>query len=93
MPRIAARIDNNQVEIVSGLRKAGYSVLSLPLGRGVPDLLVASRTKTVLMEVKDGKHKLNKMQIAWHDAWAAPVEVVRSLQDALLVMRGRIGNR
>ncbi len=87
MTRTASRIDKNQTEIVAGLRKAGYSVLSLAsLGRGVPDILVASPTRTMLMEIKEGKHKLNKQQMAWHNKWPALVYVVRSLEDALLVM-------
>ncbi len=87
MTRTASRIDKNQSEIVAGLRQAGYSVLSLaPLGKGVPDIIVGSRTGNVLMEIKYGKGKVNKQQLDWHDAWCSPVHVVRSIGEALIVM-------
>ena len=90
MTRTASRVDSNHVAIVVGLRKAGYSVLSLAsLGRGTPDIICGSRTRNVLIEIKSGKGKLNKQQIEWHDAWANPVYVVHILEDALRVMRAK----
>ncbi len=87
MTRTASRIDKNQTEIVAGLRKAGYSVLSLAsLAKGCPDILVGKRSCNVLLEIKYGKGKLNKQQLDWHDAWCSPVHVVRSIGEALIVM-------
>ena len=89
MPRTAARVDANHVEIVDGLRKAGYSVLPLTMGRGAPDILCGSPTRNVLFEIKSGNHKLNQQQIAWHENWAGLVYVVRTLEQALVVMRAK----
>ncbi len=87
MTRTASRIDKNQTEIVAGLRPAGYSVLSLaPLGKGVPDILVGSRWRNALMEIKYGKGKLNKQQLEWHATWRGAVYTVRSLDTALAIM-------
>lgn len=52
--RRAARVDDNQNEIVAALRKAGATVRVITQGDGLPDLLVGYRGETILMEVKDG---------------------------------------
>jgi len=52
--RYANRIDENQNEIVKALRKAGAYVRIISQGDGIPDLLVAYKGFTILMEVKDG---------------------------------------
>ena len=49
MVRRAARIDENQPEIVEALHKAGTSVVHLhQLGQGVPDLLVGVTGVTIV---------------------------------------------
>ena len=87
MTRTASRVDTNHAEIVSALRQVGCSVLSLAaLGGGVPDLLVAKGGTTVLIEIKQGKGKLNKQQKDWHANWKGAVYVVNSPQAAWAVM-------
>jgi len=82
--RQAARIDANHVEIVQALRQAGAGVLSLAqLGKGAPDLLVASQGRLHLIEIKHGRGKLNHDQFLWQRAWPAPVHTVRSPEEAL----------
>lgn len=50
---VIRRADENQPEVVNGLREAGYSVCDIHIvGCGVPDLIVARDGKTVLVEVK-----------------------------------------
>jgi hypothetical protein len=78
----AAKVDSNQVEIVSALRKVGCCVMHMhTLGKGVPDILVARRGRLWLVEVKGPKGKLTPGQEAFHAAW--PVHVVRSVDDAI----------
>jgi Holliday junction resolvase len=78
----AAKVDSNQVEIVSALRKVGCCVMHMhTLGKGVPDILVARRGRLWLVEVKGPKGKLTPDQEAFHAAW--PVHVVRSVDDAI----------
>jgi soluble P-type ATPase len=86
----AAKIDANQPEIVSALRKVGARVQSLAaVGQGVPDLLVSFRGDLYLLEVKDGskppsKQALTMEQIVWHRDWAgADLHVVNSVDSAL----------
>lgn len=86
----AAKIDENQPEIVKALRNIGASVQSLAaVGTGVPDLLVGFRGTNFLLEIKDGKkppsqRKLTEDQVKWHQAWMGkPVCVVESTNDAL----------
>lgn len=91
--RRAAKVDANQVQVVSALRAAGVLVLSLAaLGKGVPDLLCAFHGRLVLLEVKDGHkvpsaRKLTADQIEFHKEWAdVPLHVVESPWEALKAM-------
>ena len=87
--RRAARTDDNQQQIVQGLRAAGFSVCILAqLGKGVPDLLVGAEGVNFLFEVKDGAkpksaRKLTVDELKWHKGWKGTVCVVESLYDAL----------
>lgn len=88
--RRAAKVDDNQAEIVDALRTVGASVQSLAaVGVGVPDLLVGFRLNTYLLEVKDGKkppskRELTEDQILWHIDWTGgPCVVVTSVGEAL----------
>ena len=71
--RRRARVDSNQASIVETLRGVGAKVEFLaPLGRGVPDLLVAFRGQWYVVEFKDGalapsRRKLTSFERAWHD--------------------------
>ena len=92
--RRAAKIDANQTQVVEALRAAGATVQSLAaVGQGVPDLLVGFQSKTMLMEVKDGRkppsqRQLTEDQLKWHGAWrGGPVAIVDG-PDAALRMLG-----
>lgn len=92
--RRAAKIDANQTQVVEALRAAGATVQSLAaVGQGVPDLLVGFQSKTLLMEVKDGRkppsqRQLTEDQLKWHGAWrGGPVAIVDG-PDAALRMLG-----
>lgn len=87
MVRRAAKVDGNHAEIVKALRKAGCSVLSLaPIGRGAPDILAGHKGRNVLIEVKRPKGKLNDQQQEFKAAWRGDLCVVRSVDEALLVL-------
>lgn len=88
--RRAARIDDNQPEIVEALRDAGCLVHSTAaLGKGFPDLLVGYDGQLCLLEVKDGskvpsKRRLTPDETAWFNRWYEyRVYVVESVEDAL----------
>lgn len=86
--RRAARVDDNQDEIVAALKKCGVSVevIKKPV-----DLLICHRGATALMEVKnpDGRDELTKDQIEFIARWPGKVHVVRSIGEALTAVLGK----
>ena len=93
MPRYAARVDDNQAEIVGYLRKVGCSVQSLAtMGKGVPDLLVGLRGENYLFEIKDGNKPASRKNLTsdedtWHERWCGQVNVIESIDDALTILQ------
>lgn len=85
------RVDDNQKEIVKGLRAVGAHVQSLSdVGDGCPDLLIAFRGIWYICELKDGaKHasrrRLTPKELAWHKKFntQAPVFIFTNLDEAL----------
>ena len=71
--RYAARIDDNQNEIVSALRKAGATVRVVTQGGGLPDLLVGYQGKS-LEKVK--KLVNEGLEVFFEDH---PFEVIESI--------------
>ncbi len=93
MPRYAAKVDDNQPEIVAAWRAVGASVLLLHrVGEGCPDTLVGFRGLSHLVEIKDGNkipsaRKLTKHQVEFHADWlGSPVHVVKNVDEALAVL-------
>ncbi len=93
--RRRARIDENQTDIVDGLRKIGATVLDLSgVGDGCPDLVVGYRGVNFLFEVKDGskppsRQKLTADQWQVFQNWKGRIEMVNSLSMAVAVVTGR----
>jgi hypothetical protein len=88
--RRAAKIDANQPAIVKALRALGAFVQPLhTVGDGCPDLLVAFRGQTLLVEVKDGSkppsaRSLTEDQQKWHAEWiGGPLAVVTDVDGAI----------
>lgn len=90
--RRAAKIDDNQPEIVKALRKAGCSVCLLhAVGQGCPDLLVSRAGVNYLLEVKDGAkppsaQKLTPDQVKFHTDWRGQIAVVNSVEQAFKIL-------
>lgn len=77
------------------------------IGKGVPDLLVGGYGMNLLLEVKDPAQDcpggelrkafpkehggLNEDQFDWHRRWIGQVAVVRTLDDAVQVIRKHCG--
>ncbi len=86
------KIDNNQKEIVSGLRKLGYSVFSLAnVGNGFPDIIVGYNNQNYLFEIKDGskspsQRKLTEMEQKFFDNWIGQVDKVCNLDQILIII-------
>lgn len=88
--RTAAKVDANHLEIVTALRRAGYWCQSTAsMGKGFPDVLVKSKAnRLALFEIKTPAGKLTADEREWHERFDGPVYVVRSIEEALNVMRG-----
>lgn len=88
----APRLDGNHAEIVQALRSAGIAVKSLAaVGGGLPDLLVAFRETTCLLEVKDGskppsERALTAAEAEFFATWPGKVFVVTSAEEAVRVV-------
>jgi len=86
-PRLKAKTDDNQQEIMDALRAAGAEVTSLhQLGQGVPDLLVSFRGVWHVAEVKSDVGHLTDPQNEWIDkqkavvyVWHTPAEALRDI--------------
>lgn len=87
--RRAAKIDENQNEIVAALRKVGASVQILSsVGKGCPDIICGIAGVNYFLEIKDGNkplsaQKLTPDQFEWHGGWKGQVVVVNSVIQAL----------
>ena len=87
--RRAAKVDDNQAEIVAALRKIGATVQPIhQIGKGCPDLLVGWRGMNTLLELKDGNkapsaRKLTQDEVDWHANWRGQVAVVSTVEQAI----------
>jgi hypothetical protein len=84
--RYAARVDANQMQIVSALRAAGAYVwiIGLPV-----DLLVGYKNHTFLVEIKtDSKKRLTKLQADFFENWSGSTLARIDSPEAALRMIG-----
>ncbi len=87
--RKAARIDENQTEIVKCFRRMGYSVVILSaVGYGMTDIMVSRKGINCLVEIKDGnkypsQQKLTDDQEIFHSDWQGLRAIVNSINTAL----------
>ena len=89
MRRRAAKVDDNQADIVAALRAIGCSVAPThAAGGGFPDLVVGDRNRNYLIEVKDGakspsRRKLTDDQIEFHTNWRDQIVIVETVAQAI----------
>ena len=88
--RRAAKVDDNQADIVRTFRSLGCTVMPLhTVGRGCPDLLVGISGETHLVEVKDGSkppsaRRLTPDQVSFHEGWKGhPIHIVNNIGEAI----------
>lgn len=90
--RRAARVDNNQNEIVLALRDVGASVaITSMVGSGFPDIVVGHRGRNFLFEIKDGsqppsKRKLTPDEQEFFDTWRGTIFIVNDINEALEIL-------
>ena len=87
--RRAARVDENQLEIVTAWRKAGATVTLLhAVGDGCPDCLVGYRGVNYLAEIKNplkpkADRQLTPVQEVWHMMWRGQKAIVTNVDEAI----------
>lgn len=85
--RRAAKVDDNQSELVQVLRQLGCSVTPThAIGKGFPDLAIGIMGISILAEIKDGKkvpsaRKLTSDEIIWHEEWRGQKCILESRED------------
>jgi len=86
----AKKVDKNQAVVVKALRDNGADVYLLHMvGKGIPDLLVAYESHTILIEVKDGADKVfTPDQLKFIAGWkGGHLYRVNSSEEALDVLK------
>lgn len=92
--RRAARVDDNQAEIVEAFRRCGASVQHLHgVGDDCPDILVGYRGFNALVEIKDGskppsRQKLTEGQEKFFSEWRGFCWVVRNIDGVIALLDG-----
>jgi hypothetical protein len=84
-----ARVDANQATITATLRRCGFAVAHAhTLGKGFPDLVIARRGWTGLVEVKDGSkppsaRRLTPDEADFHAKWPGEIFIIECVEDVL----------
>ena len=84
--RRAAKVDDNQKEVVAALRKLGWTVLIISQLKNCCDLFASKNGRTVAIEVKDGAkppsaRKLSDGEVKFRDAWQGDYALIEKLDD------------
>ena len=86
--RRAARVDDNQAEIVKLFRALGWSVLIISQLKNCCDIIVSKNGRTVAVEIKDGNkppshRKLSDGEVKFRDNWQGEYALIICDDDVL----------
>lgn len=86
--RRAAKVDDNQPEIVECFRKLGWSVLIISQLKNCCDIIVSKSGRTIAIEIKDGKkppsaQKLTEGEQKFKDRWQGEYALIKSIDQVL----------
>ena len=86
--RRAAKVDDNQKEVVALFRKLGWTVLIISQLKNCCDIIVSKAGRTVAIEIKDGAkppsaRKLSDGEIKFRDAWQGEYALVICNDDVI----------
>ncbi len=87
--RRAARVDGNQSQIVSELRRCGLSVFPThTVGEGFPDLVCGWKGTNYLFEIKDPKQPPSKQKLTPDEErlrkeWRGTIFTITTAEEAL----------
>lgn len=88
--RRAAKVDDNQSEIVKAFRATGWTVLIISQLKNCCDIMISKNGRTVAIEIKDGAkppsaRKLSEGEQKFKDAWQGEYALVESIEDVLKI--------
>lgn len=86
--RRAARVDDNQPEIVKAFRDLGWYVLIISQLKNCCDIMVSKNGRTIAVEIKDGskppsKQKLSSGELKFKDEWQGEYLLITCIDDVL----------
>ncbi len=86
--RRAAKVDDNQKEIVALFRKLGWTVLIISQLKNCCDIIVSKNGRTIAVEIKDGNkppsaRKLSDGEIKFRDGWQGEYALVICNDDVI----------
>lgn len=88
--RRAAKVDDNQKEIVALFRKLGWYVLIVSQLKNCCDIIISKNGRTVAIEIKDGSkppsaRKLSEGESRFRDEWLGEWALVESNDDVIAI--------
>ena len=88
--RRAARVDDNQREVVALFRKLGWYVLNISQLKNCCDIIVSKNGRTVAIEIKDGakpanQRKLSEGEDKFRREWQGEYAIVETLAGVQVV--------
>ena len=86
--RRAAKVDDNQSEIVMLFRKLGWTVLIISQLKNCCDIIVSKNGRTIAIEIKDGAkppsaRKLSEGELRFKDNWQGEYQLVICSDDVI----------
>ena len=86
--RRAAKVDDNQKEVVALFRKLGWYVLIISQLKNCCDIIVSKDNVTIAIEIKDGKkppsqRKLSDGEVKFKTEWKGKYELVICDEDVI----------
>jgi len=86
--RRAARVDDNQPEIVKAFRGLGWYVLIISQLKNCCDIIVSKNGRTIAVEIKDGskvasKQKLSIGELKFKSEWQGEYRLITCIDDVL----------
>lgn len=86
--RRAAKVDDNQADVVKLFRKLGWTVLIISQLKNCCDIIISKSGRTVAVEIKDGKkppsqRKLSAGEIKFRDNWQGEYALIETQEDVI----------
>lgn len=86
------RPDDNQTEVVAGIRAIGATVaITSDVGDGFGDFVVGYRGENFIIELKDGskppsKRRLTPKEAEFHRMWRGQIDIANDLDEVLRII-------